>query len=290
MQLLIKLLAFIPLPLAYGIANLWGSLAALLNTRIYRITLENLELCLPELSLEEREKLARRSLQETAKVIFETAKAWTFPRQWIMSAFIRENRRELLDKALNSEKATIALVPHLGNWEMFGAWLSAQKPILAMYLPPENEVAHALIVKSREHTGLSVAPANRKGVMQVLKAAKNGDFIGILPDQEPDREGGEFAPFFRQPALTMSLVHRLIQKTDCQVIMGFGKRIPGGFEAVLREPDPDIYSSEEAISLEALNRSIEACVREAPEQYQWEYKRFKQHPSGKKKVHYRKHK
>jgi lauroyl/myristoyl acyltransferase len=26
------------------------------------------------------------------------------------------------------------------------------------------------------------------------------------------------------------------------------------------------------------------------EQYQWEYKRFKQHPSGKKKVHYKKHK
>ena len=33
-------------------------------------------------------------------------------------------------------------------------------------------------------------------------------------------------------------------------------------------------------ALQALNHSIETLVREAPEQYQWEYKRFKRQPEG----------
>lgn len=286
----IKILAFIPFGLGHHIANLSGTLAALFNSRNYQITLENLELCLPELSADERKALAKRSLQETAKVILETAHVWTKSRAWSVQHFIRETNKALLTEALASEKPTLLLAPHLGNWEMFGPYLAEQKKITIMYLPPENEDLHQLIVTSRESVGIQLAPANRKGVLSVFKAAKNGEFIGILPDQEPDPESGEFAPFFHQPALTMTLVHKLIQRSGCNVVMGYARRIEGGFEAVFRTPDTDIYSEDSATSLAGLNRSIEACVREAPEQYQWEYKRFKQHPSGKKKVHYRKHK
>lgn len=289
-NLIIKILACIPFGLGRHIANLWGALAVILNTRDYQVTLENLELCMPELGDNERKALAKRSLQETAKVILETAHVWTKSRSWSLQHFIKETNKELLSKALASDKATLLLAPHLGNWEMFGPYLAEQKKITIMYLPPEDEALHQLIVKSRESVGIQLAPANRKGVLLVFKAAKNGEFIGILPDQEPDLESGEFAPFFNQPALTMTLVHKLIQRSNCKVVMGYAKRIPGGFEAVFREPDATIYSEDSATSLAGLNRSVENCVREVPEQYQWEYKRFKQHPSGKKKVFYRKHK
>jgi Kdo2-lipid IVA lauroyltransferase/acyltransferase len=288
--IIIKILSCIPFALSRPIANLLGNLSVIFNSRNYQITLENLALCLPELDETERKELARRSLQETSKVIFETAHVWTKSRAWSLQHFIKETNKELLSKALASEKTTILLAPHLGNWEMFGPYLAEQKKITIMYLPPEDEALHQLIVNSRESVGIQLAPANRKGVLLVFKAAKNGEFIGILPDQEPDLESGEFAPFFNQPALTMTLVHKLIQRSDCTVVMGYAKRIPGGFEAVFREPDETIYSEDSATSLAGLNRSVESCVREVPEQYQWEYKRFKQHPSGEKKVFYRKHK
>jgi KDO2-lipid IV(A) lauroyltransferase len=35
-----------------------------------------------------------------------------------------------------------------------------------------------------------------------------------------------------------------------------------------------------AVSLAALNRGVEACLRHCPEQYQWEYKRFRTRPRG----------
>jgi KDO2-lipid IV(A) lauroyltransferase len=49
---------------------------------------------------------------------------------------------------------------------------------------------------------------------------------------------------------------------------------------VYREPDPELYDADPARSLAALNRSVEAVVREAPAQYQWEYKRFKARLDG----------
>jgi KDO2-lipid IV(A) lauroyltransferase len=33
-------------------------------------------------------------------------------------------------------------------------------------------------------------------------------------------------------------------------------------------------------SVQAINAAVEDCIREAPEQYQWEYKRFKKQPDG----------
>ncbi len=288
-NLVITILACIPFRLGQHIAGLLGILSAVFNTRDHRVTLKNLELCMPELDDHARKALAKRSLQETAKVVFETAHVWTKPREWSLQHFIKETHKSILDNALASEKATLLLAPHLGNWEMFGPYLAAQKKITIMYLPPEDEALHQLIVNSRESVGIQLAPANRKGVLLVFKAAKNGEFIGILPDQEPDPESGEFVPFFNQSALTMTLVHKLIQRSDCTVVMGYAKRIKGGFEAVFKEPDANIYSEDSSTSLTALNRSIENCVRDIPEQYQWEYKRFKQHPTGQKKVHYRKH-
>lgn len=289
-NMIVRILARIPFRLGQHIASLTGKLAVALNTGNYRITLENLELCMPELDDHQRQALAKRSLEETAKVIFETAHVWTKSRAWSLQHFIKETRKEILDEALSSGKTTLLLAPHLGNWEMFGPYLAEQKKITIMYLPPENEELHQLIVNSRESVGIQLAPANRKGVLSVFKAAKNGEFIGILPDQEPDPESGEFAPFFNQPALTMTLVHKLVQRSGCTVVMGYAKRVDGGFEAVFSKPDEAIYSEDSATSLAGLNRSIEHCVREVPEQYQWEYKRFKQHPSGEKKVRYRKNK
>jgi KDO2-lipid IV(A) lauroyltransferase len=44
------------------------------------------------------------------------------------------------------------------------------------------------------------------------------------------------------------------------------------------EADAQIYSEEQLTSVTGLNASVAACVRRAPAQYQWEYKRFRRLP------------
>ena len=57
--------------------------------------------------------------------------------------------------------------------------------------------------------------------------------------------------------------------------MAYVERVSKGFKIVFQQPDANIYSDKEIDSLNGLNRSVENCVRNIPEQYQWEYKRFK---------------
>ena len=106
--------------------------------------------------------------------------------------------------------------------------------------------------------------------------------VGILPDQVPGGTGGMFAPFMGIEANTVKLVSRLIDRTECEVVSLCAIRRPNGegFDMVFKPADPGIYSKDLATSIAALNRSIEAAIESHPEQYQWEYKRFRDQPEG----------
>jgi KDO2-lipid IV(A) lauroyltransferase len=119
-----------------------------------------------------------------------------------------------------------------------------------------------------------------------VRALKGGAITAILPDQVPDRRSGRFAPFFGHPALTGTLSCKLIQQSGAQVFMATALRLPGvqGYRICFREPDADIYSEDLDTSLAALNQSVEALIREAPEQYLWSYRRFRRVPPGQTKI------
>ena len=112
--------------------------------------------------------------------------------------------------------------------------------------------------------------------------------VGKLPDQEPDdRSGGVFAPFMGIQAFSPKLVTRLISKTGAMVVAGFAERLPNGegFNIHFIDADEGIYSREDIEAVTAMNRTVETLVSMAPEQYQWEYKRFKRRPKGEKKLY-----
>lgn len=132
-----------------------------------------------------------------------------------------------------------------------------------------------------------MVPTNQRGVAKLLQTLRQGEMVGILPDQEPPREAGVFAPFFSVPALSMQLVSRLINRTGARAVCGFARRLPlgKGFEIIFLPADEALYSEDVQTSVTGLNRSVESCIAQAPEQYQWEYKRFKTGPEGKTRLY-----
>ena len=138
------------------------------------------------------------------------------------------------------------------------------------------------ITKTRSRAGIEMAPTHRIGVSKVLAALRRGEVVGILPDQIPPAEGGRFVPFFGEPALTMTLPSKLIQKTKAKVFCGFAQRLPNarGYKIIVEEAISDIYSEDLDESIMALNRTIEKTIMKSVEQYSWEYKRFRRRPDG----------
>jgi KDO2-lipid IV(A) lauroyltransferase len=282
---LLRLLAILPLGLARGVGSVLGRLAWLLNVREAQVARINLALCLPEETPQVREYLARRSVIETAKTALEMAGIWLRPYSRLQQQIIAVPGKELLGSAIASGKGLIVMTPHLGNWEVAGLYLSEQVPVTTLYQPPKIEALDALVKDARGKLGARLVPTDKSGVKALIAALRRGEVLGILPDQEPDPASGVFAPFFGIPALTMTLVSRMIARTGCKALMCYVSRAKDGFELVYVEPEKDIYSDDEAESVAALNRCVEHCIRQAPEQYQWGYKRFKNRPEGEKKLY-----
>ncbi|MEH6548575.1 MAG: lysophospholipid acyltransferase family protein [Pseudomonadales bacterium] len=274
------LVRILPLPLVRGLGAFIGWLAWFLNIREAKVTAVNLKLCYPELTDKERSTMARQSMQEMGVSGMDMFKVWVMPYHWLAKR-ITVKRQDLWEQYLVDDCGVICIPPHLGNWEVCSLWCSAQTKITAMYKPPRNKILGDLVLRQREKFGANLVPTNRRGVLAMVKALQNKEAVGILPDQMPDEEGGEYAPFFGRTVLTMKLINSLMAKSGSKALMLYTLRVPGGYELHFKEPVPEIYDEDLVIAVGGLNASVEACVREAPLQYQWEYKRFTRNPNGK---------
>lgn len=279
--LLLKVIGHLPLSVARALGATVGWLSWLSGGRSVRVTRENLRLCWPTLDHHQRERLVRQSLMETGKTAAEAAAVWNRSLVWLRKHILEVEGEEHLLAAVNQDRGLLVSAPHLGNWEVVGPFLANYAPLTALYQPPRQPALEALIIKGRSKGNIDLAPTTRRGVSQLLKALKRGETVGILPDQVPEKgNGAAVAPFFGHPALTMTLFHSLVQRTNCSVLSIFAQRVPGGFKLVILPVDSEIYSEVEGEAVAALNRSVEHCVSYAPAQYQWEYKRFRRLPAS----------
>jgi Kdo2-lipid IVA lauroyltransferase/acyltransferase len=276
---LFKGLASLPLSWVRLLGRIIGALLWLFKTRAARITLRNIELCFPDLPATEQRRLAKQSLQQTAQTAMEAGAVWRHSWPWVESKIVAMEGHELLQAKVQQGKGVLVLAPHHGNWEVVAPYLASVAPLTAMYQPIENPEMDKLVLEGRSKININMAPTNRKGVMMLFKALQSGHIVGILPDQVPDSDSGRVvAPFMGVPAWTMTLVHGLIQRTGCAVCSCYAERVEGGFKIVVMEADADIYNEDQLTSVIGLNASVAACVKRAPSQYQWEYKRFRRLP------------
>ena len=136
----------------------------------------------------------------------------------------------------------------------------------------------------RTRRGHEMVPTTRSGVAALYRTLKAGGNVVVLPDQVP--ASGRYAKFFHQQALTDELSSRLLAKTGARALgICFLRQPTGSFAVKLIEPDETIYSVDIEASLDAVNALVEKCARYEIQQYQWEYKRFRERPAGEPKVY-----
>ena len=270
----------LPLWMTDIIGFILGQLMRLSNNSLYRSSKINLALTQTKLNSAEINSLASKSLYRTISNFFEMPLIWTASDQWIKKKITKINGEDTLLAALEQKAGVILLIPHIGNWEILGRHSSRYAPMTSLYKQQKNPALENFIKQGREASGSALVPTNTKGVAALLKALRRNELTAILPDHVPAKNSGIFSPFFGQPAYTMTLVHQLIKRTQCQVVVGYAIRVKQGFELNYETPETAIYDAEEKVSVAALNQSIEKVVNRHISQYQWGYKRFKKRPGG----------
>jgi KDO2-lipid IV(A) lauroyltransferase len=280
LRLLFRCVAALPLAVVHAVGGVLGRAVFWLSPTYRRRLRENLA------QAGYRDPaLVGAAAAEAGKQALETAWVWMRPRADIVER-TEVADMPVVDAALADGRPVMFLPPHLGCFEVTAQFYAAfrpeaaTRPMTVLYRTPRKSVLRGIVETGRAAEGLKLAPAEMKGVRMLMKAMRDREVVGILPDQVPSRGEGAWAPFFGRWAYTMTLPARLARQFDAIVLFVYGERLPGGrgyriHLKRLQEPLTGIVEQDAAV----MNRGLEALIRERPAQYLWGYNRYKA-PAG----------
>jgi KDO2-lipid IV(A) lauroyltransferase len=270
MQVLLRLVARLPLSLLHPVGAALGWVVYLCSAAYRRDLKQNLETA----GLRDA-RLRRAAIAEAGKCVAEAPAVWLRALERVAELVVETEGLELLDQAARDAKGVIVVTPHIGCWEIVGQYVASRVPMTAMYRPPKIRSLEPLLRAGRSRgAAMKSVPADLSGVRAMLKALRRGEAIGILPDQVPGVGEGEWVEFFGRPAYTMTLVARMREQTDAPVLLCHALRLARGrgFRFVA---EPLLAPRPPESPVRALNRSLEQIIRRCPEQYLWSYNRYK---------------
>lgn len=267
MTVLFRLFSHFPLFLLHNLGALAGWLAWLFSPTYRRHLAENLATAgVPEVKW--------AAIAEAGKTLMELPKIWLRPQAEVVARVVRVSGWELVEAAQDAGHGILFLTPHLGCFEITAQYCAVQRPITVLYRWPKQAWLAPLMETGRG-ANLQLAPADLSGVRRLLKALKQGEAVGMLPDQAPGQGEGIWAPFFGRPAYTMTLAARLAG-TGADVLLTYAERLPYGAGYHLRFfPLSAPLEGDLAQRTVQLNHEMERLIRQCPEQYLWGYNRYK---------------
>ena len=269
-------MSFLPLRLISWAATSIGASTILNRSSAFLITTANLRLVFPDMGIEAIKELAISSIKETLKTVFEMGFVWSFLPRKDLSNYVSAQGFEKIKKSLGYNKGLILFAPHLSNVEIILNYTGRQMPCMALYTPSKNKYVDEVMLSARTRMGVTMVEPNLSGIKSILKNLSKGGIVIIASDQVPKFEGGMLSNFFSIPALTMTLVSKLKMKSKAPCHSVFCTRVPNGkgfqirFSEEIAGMDIDLQSS-----VDRMNEELEKCIMNSPEQYSWEYKRYK---------------
>lgn len=277
-EFLFRLVAALPLSLVHRLGAALGSLVYWASGSYRRRLHENLRQAgyAPE-------QWAREARREAGRQALETPWIWMRPRSQVMAKVqADETAVAVIRDALAEQRPIVFLTPHQGCFEVTAQWYAATlapesgRPITVLYRVPRKEVLRKIVGEGRGGENMALAPADVSGVRKLMRALKNRETVGILPDQVPSQGEGVWAPFFGRPAYTMTLPLKFARQFDAIVLLVWGERLGHGQGwRIHAERLETPFSGEAGADAAIMNHALEAMIRHRPGQYLWGYNRYK---------------
>jgi len=275
--LFLTLLSLISLKNIHFLGEAMGFLLSILPNSARNNTKINLKLCFPNSSDQEIKVLTRKSLKETSRSLLESGKSWiTFPKTGV-SNLIQVEGMKLVSESLVQDKGAILFTSHLGNIEVLISFLAENFKCTIPYTPAKIDAVDELMKRARLLMGAEMVKADSGGVKSALKALNRGEVIIMASDQVPKKKSGIISNFFGTPALSVSLVSSLATRTDspCHSVSCIRLKKGKGYKVIFSERIEKLNTLGVPEGVNLMNTELEECIMKAPEQYAWEYKRFK---------------
>lgn len=246
----------------------------------------NLELCFPQLSARERERLLRENFASTGIAFFEMAMSWWWPRARLQRLAHVEGL-EHLQQAQAEGQGVILMALHFTTLEIGAALLGQHHTIDGMYREHKNPVFDFVQRRGRERHNADATAIEREDVRAMLKVLRAGRAIWYAPDQDYGRKQSLFVPLFGVQAATVTATTKFARLGRARVLPYTQARLAdgSGYRLIIHPPLADFPGDSEEADCRRINAWIEAAVGQCPEQYLWAHRRFKTRPEGEPKLY-----
>ena len=276
------------LPLRAGRAVSWiaGTIAYALCTRERKIAIAALtRVYSSERSPAEIRALTRDVFRHTASIAID----WFILRRWTREKIERTfpdfvaDARRAHEVVKSAGGGMVGITAHLGNWEILSLISAHFAPGLLipiaqrLYFEKYQDFLHHL----RTSHGNQVIYTD-ESPRKMIRALRDGCFLGFLPDQDVRTNRGVFVDFFGLPAWTVTFPVGLARREGVKMFLAVVVREGKGFRLVHRGPfDVPSTNYEEADLLagtQLWTRVLEEEIRKHPEQWSWLHPRWRTKP------------
>ncbi len=241
---------------------------------------ENLRLAFPELSAEDRRRLAWRMWEHLFLMVTEIAHAPRKIHDTTWRRYIHFRDKRLMMRTLFAARPSVVVSAHFGNFELAGYTLGLFGfNTYSVARPLDNPFLDRFLLDFRTATGERILPKNGSSG-EIAELLANGGTLSVLGDQHAGPKGC-WVEFFGRPASTHKAIALFSLANEAPLIIGFARRLGRpleyemGLAAVL---DPrDLPSGERGVTevTQWFTSRLEELIRANPDQYWWVHRRWK---------------
>jgi KDO2-lipid IV(A) lauroyltransferase len=176
-------------------------------------------------------------------------------------------------------KPALIFAAHLANWEMPGICAATYKLDSAvLYRRPNISRLDRWIAETREASMGQLISTGLDAPIKLAEALQRGAHVGMLVDQYYVR--GVEVTFFGQRTMANPLLARLARHFDCPIVGARIIRLPGNrFTGEISEDIVPARDAEGKIdiagTMQIVMGVIECWIREHPEQWLWQHRRWR---------------
>lgn len=241
-------------------------------TRRTRQADQNLAMIFPDMSKAERKRITRAVLDNVGRVVMEN---YATPYQMTRALTWEPSGPGWIaaEQARTEGQPILFISGHYGNYQAGRAALNARGYQMGgLYRPLNNDYLNAHYIATIADVGGGAFTRDRRGLAGFVKHLRSGAQGAILIDQY--LYDGQIFDFMGHPAPTSTAAAEMALKYDALLVPIYSTRLENGLDFAIELEAPIVHSDAETMTA-ALNESLAARVRAAPEQWFWVHNRWK---------------
>jgi len=284
----VLLVQLFPIEVMQLVARGLGNLLYLCDAKHRKRAIENLSLSFPDWPGDRVRRTARQCCRHMIMLGMEILSLAKLINRHTWHEYVELQNVAAALKIICDNRGIILLTGHFGNWEVLGYMIGALGiRTYAVARPIDNPYIDRWLLRHREETGQCIISKFGAAALAVRVIEQQSPLCFVAAQHAGSK--GIWVDFFGRPASTYKSIALLAMQMNCPIAVGGAWRLGNRFKfrtSIVDVIDPQDYADDKdavrSITVR-YTKALERLILNAPDQYLWMHRRWREPPPPRKK-------